>query len=273
MKFLLTFWLALAAIGPASAEPAHHQGGAATIRSGQALAQPWSDRKGSFRGRAFLSYMYSGSAFDGGGAKASLPGDGRFQGTALNLYGEYAVTDRWSASGLVPLQYSQLHSAIGRDHWTSLGDTFGWARYRANARGDWTPSIAAGLKLPGTYRTVSGLGDGQTDVDLQGFVSRRVSPSGYLAFNTGYRYRAGSISNEVVFGAQTGWTKERWSIVPAMSGAFGVGSGIPKDFLNLGLSVFRSIAADWSVLASYNRVVSGKNTTSADVWTIGMAFR
>ncbi len=262
------------AVWPAAAEVAHHQAGAVTLRSGQTLAKPWNDRKGSFRGRAFVSYLQSSSGFDSGGAKTALKDNGRFQGTTFNLFGEYAVSDRWNAAALVPLQDSRLRTDISRDHWTSLGDVFGWARYRLDQKGAWTPSMAAGVKLPGTYKSVSGLGDGQTDLDLQGFASRVVGKGGYGAFNAGYRYRAGGISDEVVFGAQLGWAPARaWLLLPGVSGAFGVGSGVPKDFVNLGLSAFRTVGGDWSAFASYNRVVAGKNTSGADVWSFGMAFR
>lgn len=259
---------------PSWAEEAHHQGGIATARSGQILGQPWSESEGALRWRAFASYLESSYSFDSDGHRRRLPNDGRFSSWSLNLFGERALTRRWSASMFLPIQYSRLSSSSSHAAWTSLGDVYGWARYRLDDLKGLLPALAAGVKIPGTYQTASGIGDGQADFELQGYLTKVFARGGYAAVNTGYRYRVASPSDELPFGLQVGWpATRRLLIVPSLSGTKGVGGGTRKDFLGAGMSGFWSLQGPWNLFASYQKMVLGTNTAAADIGSVGVSFR
>ena len=259
---------------PLCAEQAHHQAGVATVRTGQIFGHPWDGAAGSWRGRVFSSYLDSRSSYDSGGARRRLDNNGRFSNLSLNLFGEYALTDRWSASALLPVQRSHLDNDLGHERWGSVGDVNFWARRRFQDWGRLSPSVVAGLKIPGNYRTSRAVGDGQVDLDLQGVATRSLGRGHFLAANTGYRRRFGAVSDEVVLGAQFGLAPgARWLLVAALNGVRGFGAGVQKDFLDGGFSVVRTLAGPWGLLASYNRTLTGKNTVGADVWSLGVSYR
>lgn len=269
-------WTGLLLAIPAAihAEEAHHQGGTATIRSGQLLGQPWEEKSGLWRGRLFGSYLTSRSSFDGEGGKGPLDGGGRFTNGGLNFYGEYAVSDRWSVSAFLPFQRSTFENNLQRDAWTSRGDVQGWVRYRFDEVLGFAPAVVLGAKMPGNYQVVSGFGDGQVDYELQGFLTKNLKNGHYLSFNSGYRLRLGSVSNEIIYGGQFGWAvKPGWRVISSMNGVKGVGTGIQKDYLNAGFTAVKTISGPWSLLASFNKILSGKNTVDAEVWSIGVSFR
>ena len=269
-------WAGLLMAFPAAiqAEEAHHQGGTATVRSGQILGQPWEEKSGLWRGRLFGSYLSSGSSFDAEGGKKPLADGGQFTNWGLNLYGEFAITDRWSASAFLPFQRSTFENRLKRDTWTSRGDVYGWARYRFDDLNGFTPALVLGAKVPGNYQVTSGFGDGQVDYELQGFLTKSVKNGHYFSFNSGYRYRLGSVSNEIIFGGQFGLAlRPGWMVIPSMNGVKGIGSGTQKDYLNAGFSTLKTISGSWSLFASYNKILSGKNTVDAEVWSIGVSFR
>lgn len=256
------------------AEPAHHQGGAATVRSGQLPDRPWEGKSGDWRGWIFGSYLTSGSSYDASGARKALDNNGRFTNRGLNLFGEYSLTSRWSLSAFLPLQRSNLANDLQNDGWTSLGDVYGWARYRFNDIKGFSPAVLMGAKVPGNYKVVSGFGDGQVDYEVQGFLTKSLKSGTYIAANSGYRYRQGGIADEIIFGGQLGLAPAQgWLLIPSLNGVRGAGSGVQKDFLNAGFSVQKAISGPWNFLAFYNRILSGKNIVSADVWSLGISFR
>jgi len=275
MKMKATFFVVMLITADISwAEEAHHQGGVATARSGQILGQPWRDGEAGWRWRTFASSLESASSFDADGHKRPLPNSGRFSNWTLNLFAERVLTERWSASTFVPVQYSRLKADSGHGTWISLGDVYGWARYRLDEAKGFAPAIAAGVKLPGTYETGSGLGDGQPDIEGQGYLARPLAGGHYLAVNAGLRYRFGSPSNEMPFGIQFGWIPaRRILLVPSLNGVKGVGGGVQKDFLGAGMAGFWTLDGPWSLFGSYQKIVAGKNTAAADIVCLGVAFR
>lgn len=277
MKICARAFLAglIAAFPAASrAEQAHHQGGTATVRSGQIFGQPWEEKSGDWRWRVFGSYLTSRSNFDAGGTRKALDDNGRFTNWGLNIFGEYALSDRWSVSAFAPLQHSNLANDLQKDGWTSIGDVYGWARYRFKDIKGLSPAVLIGAKVPGNYKVVSGFGDGQVDYEAQGFLTKNFRDGNYIAVNSGYRYRLGSIADELIFGGQVGLSAGRgWLLIPSLNGIKGTGSGVQKDFLNAGFTILKAINGPWNLLVSYNRILSGKNTVSADVWSLGISFR
>ena len=256
------------------AEEAHHQGGTATIRSGQILGQPWEEERGSWRGRVFGSGLESTSAFDGEGRRSALDNNGKFTGWSLNFFGEYALSERWSVSAFLPLQRSSLSNGLASETWTSVGDTYGWAKYRfKNLRG-FSQSMVVGAKIPGNYKPVSGIGDKQFDYDAQYLLTKSFTSGNYFSINSGYRVRLGEVSDEAILGAQFGVAlRTGWLLIPSLNGVKGIGNGIQKDYLNVGLTSIKTLHGPWSVFASFNKILSGKNTISADVWSLGVSFR
>ncbi len=256
------------------AEEAHHQGGVATARSGQLLGEPWKDEAAGWRWRSFASYLESRSSFDADGHRRALPNNGRFTSWSLNFFGERSLGTRWSASAFLPVQASRLKDDLGHSGWYSLGDVYGWARYRLDEFKGMRRALSAGIKAPGTYRTVSGVGDGQVDVELQGFLAKTFAERHYVALNSGFRFRTGSPSNEIPYGLQAGWApSERLLLVPAVSGVRGIGGGVQKDFLGAGLSGFWTLSGPWRLFGSYQKIVMGKNTAAADIGSVGVSYR
>jgi hypothetical protein len=131
-----------------------------------------------------------------------------------------------------------------------------------------------GIKIPGNYPAISGAGDAQVDGDIQALLTKRISTRSYLTGAVGYRLRLGEISDEIPYGLHLGWSPvERWMLIASANGARGIGSGIQKDFFNLGGSLQWSINASWSMVGSYNRIISGRNTVDAKTWSLGIAYR
>lgn len=256
----------------AAAEQAHHQTGGATIRGGQVHGEPWAE-KGAWRLRLMPTYLRSAGRYDGSGGHASLPENGTFNGTSLAVFVERSVSERWSLSALGSVQEAHLKSDLGHSRFTSLGDTFLWARRSLASFSGIEPSVLAGLKAPGTYRSADGVGDGQVDAEAQGVLAKPL-PWGFIAGNAGLRYRGGGISDEAVYGVQLGVRPAKgWLVSPALSGAYGLGAGARKDFVAGSFSVARALKGPWGVLASYSRVLAGRNTASADIWSAGVSFR
>ncbi|WP_291272285.1 hypothetical protein [Geothrix sp.] len=259
---------------PSRAEGAHHQGGAATVRGGQIQAEAWADPAGSWRLRLFLSSLDSEASFNADGQHVLNPGGGRFSNNSLNVFAEYALSNRWSASLLTSFQRIENQTDVVRESWSSAGDTYGWARRTLDDVAGFTPALLFGVKIPGNYPAVSGAGDAQVDGDAQALLTRKLSDSSYITGSLGYRLRLGEISDEIPYGFHLGWSPaERWALVASANGARGIGAGIQKDFFNLGGSVQWSINASWSLIGSYNRIISGRNTVDAKTWSLGIAFR
>lgn len=256
------------------AEEAHHQGGTATLRSGQMLGQPWEEERGTWRGRVFGSGLESTSAFDGDGRRSALDNNGKFTGWSLNFFGEYALSERWSVSAFLPLQRSSLSNGLASETWTSVGDTYGWAKYRFKSLHGFSQSMVVGAKIPGNYRVVSGVGDKQIDYDLQYLLTNTFKNGNYFSINSGYRLRLGDVSDEAILGAQFGVAlRPGWLLIPSLNGVKGIGSGIQKDYLNAGLTSIKTMRGPWSLFASYNKILSGKNTIRADAWSLGVSFK
>lgn len=269
--FALVFFLFTGAI---RAEEAHHQSGIATIRTDHLLGQPWEERGGSWRTRLIGSYLTSQLKYDADGNSIPLDQDGRFSSWTLNAFGEYAITDRWMVSALFPLQRSTLQAGLQKDVWTSRGDSNVWLRHRLGNMAGFSPSLALGVKIPGNYPATSGLGDGQVDYDLQAFASKPLAGGHYFSFNAGYRYRSGAVADEFLFGGQVGITpRPAWLLIAAVNGVRGTGSGFQKGSVNGGITVSRSLSGGWGILTSHSRLLSGKNTVDARVWSIGISYR
>lgn len=216
---------------------ANHQGGTATVRSGQILGQPWEEKSGQWRGGLFGSYLSSSSTFDANGGHAPLTDNGRFTNWGINLFGEYVMTGRWSVSAFLPLQRSTFENNLKRDTWASRGDVYGWARYGFDDFKGFSPALVLGAKVPGNYQVVSGFGDGQMDYELQGFMTKNMKNGQYFSVNSGYRYRLGSVADEILFGGQFGVAiKPGWMVIPPMNGVKGIGTGIQMDYLNAGFT-------------------------------------
>ncbi|MEK7288172.1 MAG: hypothetical protein AAB091_06405 [Elusimicrobiota bacterium] len=263
-----------AGLGQAFAEQAHHQAGAATVRAGQWIAQPWETGEERLRWRIFGSYLSSQSRFDALGDRVALENNGRYSNFGLNAFLEYALNPRWSIAGLAPLQWSRLSDDLSRERWVNVGDTYGWVRRSIEGNARWSAGALAGIKIPGNYRPGAATGDRQTDMEAQGFLGHGLGRGSFASLGSGYRVRFGSPSDEIFFNAQFGWNPGNgWLLVPAAAGALGVGGGVPKDFLNAGVTIFRSLRGPWRLLGSYNRVIAGKNTVSAGVWALGVSYQ
>lgn len=274
IRALVSVTLVHLASQPSRAEGAHHQGGTATVRGGQIQAQPWDDPAGSWRLRLFLSSLDSQASYNADGQHIPNPSGGSFSNNSLNAFAEYALTSRWSVSALTSFQKIENRNDATKESWSSIGDTYGWVRRSLDDVGGFTPALLFGIKIPGNYPAISGAGDAQVDGDVQALLTKRISTRSYLTGAVGYRLRLGEISDEIPYGLHLGWSPvERWTLIASANGARGIGSGIQKDFFNLGGSLQWSINASWSMVGSYNRIISGRNTVDAKTWSLGIAYR
>lgn len=178
----------------------------ATLSAGQASAS-WVRDKGQAMVGLGASYTSANKIYDGAGKTSAIP---RFTETAVQLAGEYGITERFTAGAAASLlalssaEDSTLMSTAR--NYTGLGDSLLSGRYLIYS-GSFLLSAGLELGLPtGNKNATIPSGDGEWSVlprlSLAG--SFNAGFEGFYLFSTGYHKRTLGYSDEVHAQAMTG---------------------------------------------------------------------
>lgn len=140
-----------------------------------------------------------------------------FSDYSVNIFGEYGVTDHWTAAFSLP--FKRLHvettADFNRDLYENetpyygLGDLVLGNRYQFWKTPDWLISAGLNIGVPTGYaRSPLGLNTGDGEYNFHPFVSAVYSwnaAGAYTRLNAGYNLRTVGFSDEIVFGGLVGW--------------------------------------------------------------------
>ena len=150
-----------------------------------------------------------------------------------------------------------------------------------------TITLRAAAIIAGNYETgkLDAIGDGASGVNLSVLAGKYLTPRLTVAGEFGYSFRSGAVPNDLLFSAKAGYSLTSFVSVSAGYIATrslgdldigGPGFSPPRfpevredrDLVSVGAAF--AVASSTSLNVNYGTVVSGRNTTKADVWGVSV---
>lgn len=175
--------------------------------SHSASASAWLQEKGNTQLITTANYYRAGEYFDNGGKRTSQAIFSKYE---LNPYVEYGLTERWTVGASLFLPYAdQKNTAAGTDENYAFGDSEWFARTQLWSNENSVVSLKPFVKLPGLDDSddLPKLISTHPDAGLAVSYGTNLSLFGYASFadiEAGYRYRFGSIHDQVQLAATLG---------------------------------------------------------------------
>ncbi len=200
---------------------------------------------------------------------------------------QYGLADALSIDA--QLNYAKID--FGAESESALGDSSIGISWRVLDEFDSTtkPTVtlrAAGL-IAGDYEVgkIDAIGDGASGIELSVLAGKYLTPEFTVSGELGYRYRSDDVPDDIWVSANLGYSLASFVSVSAGYTATrsrgdldigGPGFSPPRfpevqedrDLIKVGAAF--SVAANTSLNLNYGTVVSGRNTTKADVWGISV---
>lgn len=220
--------------------------------------------------------------------------DPDFTDTNLGNYIEYGLTD--TISLINSIYYKQISNTFTIAGTTTTTTTTGIAdieigvKHRLAERASGIFSHQVMVKMPGAYdkNSILPLGNGQVDVEyrlLYGLSLWRWFP-GYANLEAGYRYRAGTPSDEFRYLAEIGTDiTERLYARVKLDGIFSMNnadntaniSGNPTtvsqfDLHKLDTVVGYKLTDTWGLELGYTPTIRARNTAEGTTYSVGVSY-
>ncbi len=266
------------------------------------LAGAWTLKRGHYYSKIGILRFESSSQFLLNGERRPLTNNGRVTDWSFYSYTEYGVFDDLTFIASIPIKRIHFSCAIEDCGKTTFGlaDIYTGMRYKLS-ESRWISAIQIGLKFAPGYETdevaldtAPPLGDGQTDLEFRLLLGRSIlNNEGYVNFDAGFRTRSGEPVDEVPFSVEAGLNlsphymligklngvrsiredndQENFRIVDGSVENF-VGTGALEDFLKLQIQFIYKVQPFLDISFEFDRVLSGRNTSQASTFGIGMAL-
>ena len=245
---------------------------------------PWLPVPGSTQ--ISLGYInQTGDEFYLGTAEMPLPE--KLKQDTYSIGAQYGLTDAIAINAR--LNYAKIN--FGPASESALADSsigFNWRVYdefeHASAP---TITLRGAAIIAGDYETgkIDAIGDGASGLELSVLAGKYLMPNLTVAGEFGYHYRSGDVPGDLWFSANAGYSLASFVSVSAgyiTTRSFGDldigGPGFSpprfpevqedRDLISVGAAF--SVASSTSLNVNYGTVVSGRNTTKADVWGISV---
>jgi hypothetical protein len=275
-KHVLTAALVALAAPPSSvlAEASHHAGAAGQLVSpalvGDARVLTDSEPP-QWDLRLFPSMLRSTGSFDDHGMRSALVGADRITLAALNVFAERRFGAAWAVSAATSFQRIEAVGPAETTSFTDLGDSLLSARH-GTALSFGNLSIAASVKIPGSYPDSALTSAKQVDAEGKAILARRVGTRVTVAGGVGYRLRLGDVEDEVTaYAAVPVQLASAWTVTAIVAAGIPVGAGaVAKNSVLPGLSLEWTPAPKLAVSAGYQRTAYGRNVADADVFSFGV---
>lgn len=245
---------------------------------------PWLPVPGSTQVFAGFTHQ-SGDEFYLDSEKMPLP-DTLEQDT-YSLGAQYGLADAWAINA--QLNYAKIN--FGSASESALGDSSIGINWRVldEFEGTTAPTVTlrAVALIAGNYEVgkIDAIGDDASGLELSVLAGKYLTPSFTVSGEVGYRFRSGDVPDDIWASANIGYSPASFVSLSAGYTATrsrgdldigGPGFSPPRfpevqedrDLLKAGASF--AVASNTSLNLNYGTVVSGRNTTKADVWGISV---
>ena len=245
---------------------------------------PWLPIPGSTQ--ISIGYInQTGDEFYLGTTKTPLPE--KLKQDTYSIGAQYGLTDAIAIDAR--LNYAKIN--FGQASESALADSSIGVKWRVYEEFEHaiapTITLRGAAIIAGNYETgkIDAIGDGASGVELSVLAGKYLMPKLTVAGEFGYRYRSGDVPDDLWFGANVGYSLA--SFVSVSAGYIATRSlgdldiGGPdfssprfpevqenRDLMSVGAAF--SVASSTSLNVNYGTVVSGRNTTKADVWGISV---
>lgn len=192
----------------------------------------------------------------------------------------------------IDAQLNYVRVSFGPESESALGDSSIGVNWRAYDEFEHamapTVTLRAAALIAGNYEVgkIDAIGDDASGVELSVLAGKYLTPKFTIAGDLGYRYRSGDVPNDIWFGANVGYSLASFVSVSAgytatrSQGDLDIGGPgfspdrFPdvvedRDLIKVGASF--TVAPRTSLNINYGSVVSGRNTTIANLWGISVA--
>ncbi len=246
---------------------------------------PWLPVPGSTQ--VSVGYVnQTGNEFYLGTEKMPLPED--LKQDTYSIGAQYGLTDELAIDA--QLNYARI--SFGSESESALGDSSIGVNWRAYDEFEHamapTVTLRAAALIAGNYDVgkLDAIGDGASGVELSVLAGKYLTPKLTIAGELGYRYRSGDVPNDIWFGANVGYSLASFVSLSAgysatrSQGDLDIGGPgfspdrFPevredRDLIKVGASF--TVAPRTSLNINYGTVVSGRNTTKANLWGFSVA--
>ncbi len=257
----------------------------------------WPQEKGKGYFKLGQYWIVSSNFYQPNGEIAPITTTGYY---ATTLYGEYGLTDRFTAIVYLPffarntlneVQYNQSGTTFPGDALNSIGDTDLALKYGivVNKPVVVSATLLVGLPLGKTAGGTSQIlqtGDGEFNqmirVDASGGLPNMpMWLSGYVAFNN----RTQGFSDEFRYGGEVGYTfKKKFTTILKLNAVKSLLNGDAQasengifsnntEYISPALELAYDIKPNWGVTASGAFAVAGKNILASPMWGVGVYFK
>jgi protein XagA len=245
-----------------------------------AWSAAWTLPDGTGQWLTTLTAASSTSYLNGSAGLSPTP---RYDKDELTAWGEYGVTDRFTAIFAPGLQHIGIAPPIDADR-TGLGYTEFGGRYALLENKDqtWVLSGQATLRIPGTTDTSNPAAIGYTDVEsdlrvLLGHSFMIANRPAFYDLEAAERVRTAGLPSEFRFDATFGvWVVPRWMIMAQSFNVVSEGAGNTDytggsyDYEKLQLSAVYKINHDWSVQGGGYVTYAGRNSLQENGLVFGV---
>ena len=245
---------------------------------------PWLPVPGSTQIFAGFTHQ-SGDEFYLGTEKMPL-GDTLEQDT-YSIGAQHGLADALAID--VQLNYAKINFGSGSE--SALGDSSIGINWRVLDEFDSTTkptvTLRAAALIAGSYEVgkIDAIGDDASGLELSVLAGKYLTPGLTVSGELGYRYRSGEVPDDIWASANVGYSLASFVSVSAGYTATrsrgdldigGPGFSPPRfpevqedrDLIKVGAAF--AVASSTSLNLNYGTVVSGRNTTKADVWGISV---
>lgn len=259
---------------------------AALLVAGPLSAEAWPRGAGNVFAHFGATTLSSDTLFDPGGSRVPFPGRG-WEEKGDNLYIEVGLSKDLTLVTTLPLKKVVAKGLLNDFQSRGLADLDLRLRASRPLGSGLFVALDAGALISLGYdrEEFPALGSGETDVQLSASlgVTMPFLPGGFASLDLGYRWRRGSLSDEIPFAAKVGaFPHRRVGLF-----LFGRGHASRADFsrvdpfvgyatdsgrLALGFELYVRASKRFDVNGSWSRVVRGRNTVIGDQLLLGVAF-
>lgn len=227
----------------------------------------------------------TGDEFYLGTEKMPLPST--LEQDTYSIGAQYGLTDAVAIDAR--LNYAKINFGVASE--SALADSSIGINWRVYDEFEYTAAPTVTLRgaaiIAGNYETgkIDAIGDGASGLELSVLAGKYLMPKLTVAGEFGYRYRSGDVPDDLWFSANAGYSLA--SFVSVSAGYIvtrslgdldigGPGFSPPRfpetqedrDLISVGAAF--AVASSTSLNVNYGTVVSGRNTTKADVWGISV---
>ena len=258
--------------------------------STQAMGGAWTQKKGGYYLKIAGGYLNSKDDIDASGSRVPKAGLGELRDVNYSVYVEYGLMDRLTLVASAP--YKRMKDTrtfvTGKafEKRSGFGDLEMRLRWQALQK-SYVASLAIGGKIPMWYEKDPNtrVPLSSTDVDLDGrlLLGKSLYPfPGYLTGEFGYRYRGGTFSNELFYGAEAGVTLGNFLVKGFISGIHTFGECVTtaevgligdQNVLKISPGLIYNLSQKVEISLDLIRVASGCNTGAGNTVLLGFAYK